>query len=153
MQRTVWFAVIALCVSGCNASDVVADVPSDACEKNLASLVQPPQAGVRPSERLALVAQMACFYGMSVEIAREACLIVPYTPEYFGGLHSNETYGLKDNTAALLLAAEGYGRALGTSRVLYGPHNADLCLSWSQDLPRSFAALVDATKALRRYGY
>ena len=152
MQRAVWIAVVALSVSGCNVLTAIAD-PNNTCEKNLASLVQPPQAGVRPSEHLALVAQMACFYGMSVEIARAACLIVPYSPEYFGGLRSNETYGSKDNTAALLLAAEGYGRTLGIRRTLYEGYNVDLCLSASYDLPKSFAALVDATKVLLRYGY
>jgi hypothetical protein len=97
---------------------------------------------------------MACFYGMRVEIARLTCLIVPYSPEYFGLPRSNETYGLKDNTAAVLLSAEGYGRALGIRRALYESYNVvDMCVSASYDLPKSFATLVDATKALLRYGY
>lgn len=145
-------------VAGCNAPNATADFPTDSCDNNVASTIEP-QPGVKPSDHLARVERLACFYGMSVETARAACIVNPDAPEYFGDTRNSTTYGLKDRTAALLIEAESYGKELANKRTLWtishdsDPHNEDLCLSKIHDLPESFAMLVDNTTALRRYEY
>jgi hypothetical protein len=115
MQRAALFVVVGVCVAGCNTSNEIADFPEDTCEKNVASSIEP-VPGVKPSEHLALVERLACFYGMSEWRARVACSIDPDAPEYFGSGRSDTTYGLRDKTAIQLIKAEEYGEQLEHKR-------------------------------------
>ena len=96
---------------------------------------------------------------MSVEQARGACITNIDPSEYFDENVANNTNGLKQKTAVLLIEAEEYGKQLENKRSVWmssdvsNPHDVDLCLSAIHDIPTSFTTQVDATKTLRQYGH
>ena len=151
---TITLLLSSVSISACNHV-VIETPPAVNCTTVGANIDK--QKGVKASDQLNTVEILACYYGASSAMEEIACTIPVYPPKYFN--EGDDTYGLRDNSAAQLIVAEGYGSRQAWNTALWmaahrvDPHDTDSCLRHIHDVPESFEKLVAATKQLKPVGY
>jgi hypothetical protein len=155
--RFIYTVALILLISSCSlpGSVTTVDAPKEGCE-NVDRALEPVK-GLRTSEFLKTVEQLACLYGQSVARASANCPLEVHAPEYFGK-DDAVTYGLKEPARVALLKSYGRGHEIGMDFEIaliksgWEP-DGTACQNEINRFPDEFDSLVRASKSLARTGY
>jgi len=145
-------------------SDVVAAAQQSFDENQFELLLKFPnrkRVYVKPSLELTAVETTACSLGIRTWLAEVHCSVPYEAPELFHRPDGHDnTYGLKDETQALLLAAYYHGKQLGSdftnglqTNLSGSGEDMTECQTQTRSIPNLYKVFVSAAKDLHKHGY